>query len=589
MKSLLNLIRFCVKGQHPLYIVCLFLGLVMQAISLAQPTLGGDLLVSVVHNSIDSAAIAVILVGLFVLETLLSIIQQMILGNAGEAVVRKLRNELTKKVFSLSVLEFEKRSAGWYSQRLISDVDLVRCFPERVLRIAQSAVMLLGSLIVLASLDITTFLVGLALGLLSLCFAAAASKPIETATDGVQDNYSSIATILQDAFQANRVLRSLNAWDAKERQIMGQISNLYTLGLNKVRVVSFLFPVSSTLMHIANVGTIMFGAVQVAHGVIDFSDLIVFLMYFSYFSSSISQIASSVQQLREARVGSRRIMEFLAICEGSLTKRIDSQDLIGAYSSTLSLLTSPVISFEHVTFSYPDSGTAALNEVTFKVPAEKTTALVGASGGGKTTCLSLIERFYSPSEGSIYINGNLLNCIDIHELRSSTGYIDQNLAIVRGTIRTNLLLAKRNASDDELNEALKLAGLENYSDNLDYEVGENGLNLSGGQRQKLALARTILKDPKLLLMDEPTASLDGISETEYSCLLRQQFPKATILYATHRASLITNADWIVVINDGSVVGQGNHASLLKTCPYYRRLFESLQGNTASQHNSPQQY
>lgn len=575
MKSVLSLINMSAKDQCPRFFCCLLLGIALQGISLLQPQLSGDLLNSI-QNGENYAPIAWTLVFLLVLNAMLSISQQATLGKASEKVVRSLRNTLTERIFSLPVLTYEQRTSGWYSQRLLSDPELVRYSPEEMIRTVQACIMLTASLFALIRLDAATLLVGLLLGLIALSFAAAASKPIETVTESVQECAASITSQMESAFLANRILRSYNAWASEKDALNGQVTKVYQLGLRKIRTASLFSPIASALMQVANVGTILFGAIQVARGILSFTDLIVFLMYFSFFSSAISQIVSSIQDLREAEAGSKRIIECLSWCEENRSPNLTSQDGPRPQPSQVSAMVSPCIRFEHVSFTYPGIKAATLHDVSFSVPSGKTTALVGASGGGKTTCLGLVERFFPPSEGTITLDRTDLSHIDVDALRSTIGYIDQGAMTVHGSLRANLLLAKSDASEDEVKEALQLAGLEEYRDNLDYYVGENGLTLSGGQKQRLALARTILKAPRLLLMDEPTANLDGISEQDYFALFRRCFPNATILYSAHRESLIMSADWIVVIKDGTVLGEGEHDDLMENCAYYRELIGALQ-------------
>lgn len=183
-----------------------------------------------------------------------------------------------------------------------------------------------------------------------------------------------------------------------------------------------------------------------------------------------------------------------------------------------------------------------------------------------------MERFFSPSKGKILLDGIELSDIPLEEYRDSIGFIDQSASLISGTVEDNLRLAKLSASHFDMENALDSVGLGDIP--LDRDVGERGLALSGGQRQRIALARTIIRNPKVLILDEPTSSLDGISEREVDCLLRSLFDGRTIVYAAHRLSSILSADWIVVLNEGKIEGQGMHHDLYESCLYYRRLIDS---------------
>ena len=198
--------------------------------------------------------------------------------------------------------------------------------------------------------------------------------------------------------------------------------------------------------------------------------------------------------------------------------------------------------------------------------------MVGASGGGKTTCLGLIERFFSPTKGEIFLDDIELSSIPLEEYRDSNGFIDQSASLISGTVEEDLRLGNPSASCSDMENALGSVGLGGLP--LDREVGERGLSLSGGQRQRIALARTVVRNPQILILDEPTSSLDGISEREIDLLLRDLFGGRTIVYAAHRLSSILNADWIVVLNEGKIEGQGRHQDLYNSCLYYRSLIDS---------------
>lgn len=186
--------------------------------------------------------------------------------------------------------------------------------------------------------------------------------------------------------------------------------------------------------------------------------------------------------------------------------------------------------------------------------------------------MGLIERFFSPTKGEIFLDDIELSSIPLEEYRDSIGFIDQSASLISGTVEENLRLGNPSASCSDMENALGSVGLGGLP--LDREVGERGLSLSGGQRQRIALARTVVRNPQILILDEPTSSLDGISEREIDLLLRDLFGGRTIAYAAHRLSSILNADWIVVLNEGKVEGQGRHQDLYNSCLYYRSLIDS---------------
>ncbi|BDR54856.1 hypothetical protein KIMH_09670 [Bombiscardovia apis] len=373
---------------------------------------------------------------------------------------------------------------------------------------------------------------------------------------------------IQESASAMRMLKAYNAIEGEKRKLYDTISQAFHSGKKLIYLYSSLGPITQILSQLGNVLAILYGAYQVASGSMEFATLVMFLMYFSYFSSATTSIASAVGQFQQALVGAQRVDEFMMMEE-------EEND---ARSCAVTLIEAPVVSFNNVYHQYSLGQNYSLKAVSFNVPAGKITALVGESGGGKTTCLGLMERFFMPTSGKITINGNNLSELDISELRNCVAFVEQEPCILTGTIRDNVKLGKQTATDEEITFALAQVGLcitgVSQENLLDRHVGESGLSLSGGQKQRIAIARALIRTPKLLLMDEPTSSLDGLAEGEISELIRNRFPNTTLLYSAHRLSLILEADWIIVIKDGIVLDSGRHSDLMNRCKYYKKLVEA---------------
>jgi ABC-type multidrug transport system fused ATPase/permease subunit len=234
----------------------------------------------------------------------------------------------------------------------------------------------------------------------------------------------------------------------------------------------------------------------------------------------------------------------------------------------------PMLELQHVDFAYPD-GTAVLSDVSFAVPRGTRTALVGPSGAGKSTLLSLIERFHDVTGGSLRLDGVDVRDLARTTLRARLGYVEQEAPVLAGSLRDNLLLAAPDSTDDELREVLAAVGLTGLTTRtpagLDAPVGEGGVLLSGGERQRLAISRSLLARPELLLLDEPTASLDARNERALSQALDAIADRTTMVVVAHRLSTVVSADQIVVLEAGRVVGVGRHRELLDSSPLYRDL------------------
>ncbi|WP_162176043.1 ABC transporter ATP-binding protein [Bifidobacterium bombi] len=262
-----------------------------------------------------------------------------------------------------------------------------------------------------------------------------------------------------------------------------------------------------------------------------------------------------------------------------LEREVTSIEVSPRNGATQKIIVPPQINFKEISFHYPDCRSNALNNISFSIPAGKITAIVGSSGGGKTTCLGMLERFYEPQSGSITINGEEISNLNLSTYRNYVSYVDQNSVLATGTIRDNLDLGDVSYSDQEMMTALRQVGLTELARTsrrslLDEPVGEQGLSLSGGQKQRLSIARALLHHPSLLVMDEPTSSLDGLSEQKIIDLLTTHKNELTLCYTAHRLSTILKADWIVVIDHGKVLAEGEHKQLMKSCDYYKALITS---------------
>lgn len=565
MKTLLKVLGRSISHHRFLYILCLLLGGISELLVLVQPQLGGKLIEGVQSGQLSGSIVAE-LVFILASNALVTMCQQLVLGKICEDSAYELRCGLVERFFSLPILEQESKAPGWYSQRIVSDVDLTKALPGQSIALFQATIILIGSTIALLCIEPITFFVGASFGVLSLVFAVIASRPLVKLREGIQDAYTGITAGAQESMRTGRVLRAYGAWNASRKELELEVSRAHEDGLRLSVINSCLFPIASILMQLANIGTILFGAFRVADGAIAFSGLVMFLMYFSAFSSSVSQLSGSISRMREAEAGERRLTELETMnVERSIRYNHQIPNIISGAAE---------IQFNNVSFSYDGETEFALKDASFIVPAGKRTAIVGASGGGKTTCLGLLEKFFFPNSGEILLNGMPLNEIETSRLRASIGYVDQDAVVMRGTIRSNLSVGREGISDSEMEKVLDLVGLTLPQPRLDYQTGENGSALSGGQKQRLALARSFLGLPNLLIMDEPTSSLDGIAEHEINDIIRKAFSSITVLCTAHRLSQILSSDWIVVVNEGQVVAQGPHEILMDTCEYYRELVAS---------------
>ena len=314
------------------------------------------------------------------------------------------------------------------------------------------------------------------------------------------------------------------------------------------------------MMMLLFLGILGYGAIRVMNGSLTMGALVSFLMNLFQIMSPVIIISQFFNELSKTSGSTQRINEMLNEPEEIAQ---DEQNVD---------ITNKELKLEHVDFSYED-GKPILHDINVQAKPNTVVAFAGPSGGGKSTIFSLIERFYKPTAGEITIGGENIDEISLENWRKQIGLVGQNSAVMPGTIRENLLYGlEREVSDDELWQALNMAYAKNFvqemDDQLDIQIGERGIKLSGGQRQRIAIARAFLRNPKILMLDEATASLDSESEAMVQKALSSLMKDRTTLVIAHRLSTIVDADTIYFIDHGTVSGSGKHEELIKSTPLY---------------------
>ncbi|MEE6739510.1 ABC transporter ATP-binding protein, partial [Lacticaseibacillus paracasei] len=351
-----------------------------------------------------------------------------------------------------------------------------------------------------------------------------------------------------------------------------RIDRLYRLGLKEAVYDAVAQPVMTTLMMGMIVGVLAYGASRVASGSMNMGTLFAFLMYLTQLIGPFSTLGQFFAETAKASGSTARIDELLQQPEESRTGR-PLKDASGQ-----------ALTMSHVSFSY-DQETPVLKDVTVTAAPNQVIAFAGPSGGGKSTIISLLERFYSPDSGHILIGDQDIANLNVEDWREQIGLVGQDATIMAGTIRYNLTYgATRNYTDEELWHVLDMAYAKTFVEampqGLDTEVGERGVKVSGGQRQRLAIARAFLRDPKILMLDEATASLDAESEMMVQKALAKLMHGRTTIVIAHRLSTIMNANRIYFIENGTVSGSGTHEDLIKSHPIYREYVKDQFGKAA---------
>jgi ABC-type multidrug transport system, ATPase and permease components len=357
-----------------------------------------------------------------------------------------------------------------------------------------------------------------------------------------------------------RLIKSSNGEDFEKVTGGKFIDRIFKVGIKDAKVEAVLQPIMTTVMLGIFVGILGYGAVRIQQGTLSSGSLVAFLLYLFNIITPVASFATFFSQVQKAMGSTERIQEILNT-EPEVSTVGKAVDVEGK-----------TITAAHLNFSY-DADNQILHDVSFEAKPNTVIAFAGPSGGGKSTIFALLERFYQPDNGSILIGNQSIKDIDLASWRSQIGYVSQDSAVFAGSIRDNLQYGlNRQLTDEELWHGLKLAYADEFvkvfPEQLDTQIGERGVKLSGGQKQRIAIARAFLRDPKILMLDEATASLDSESEEKVQRALDQLMVGRTTLVIAHRLSTIVDADQIYFIEQGAVTGHGTHKELMKDHELY---------------------
>jgi len=378
-----------------------------------------------------------------------------------------------------------------------------------------------------------------------------------------QDEMASFSGNLGRVLGDIRLVKAYNGEGLeKEKGFLG-VGQLFHFGLKEARIQAVISPFMTTIMMMILVILIGYGGIRVSSGALTAGTLVAIIIYMFQIVVPFSQMASFFTAFQKALGATDRIQYLLGLEQEPYEGKAEDGVLSGD------------LTFEQVDFSYEHSK-PILTGVSFTVPANSTIALVGPSGGGKTTIFSLIERFYQPDSGIIRIGGVQIPDLDLSLWRSQIGYVSQDSPVMTGTIRDNIGYGVgREVTDEEVRQAASMANanrfIEKLPDSYDTEVGERGVKLSGGQRQRIAIARAILRDPQILLLDEATSNLDSESEQLVQHAIKNLMKGRTTLIIAHRLSTVIEADQLLVIEDGQITGRGTHQQLVESHKLYKKL------------------
>lgn len=539
------------------------MSVVTTLVSLIIPLFTKNLVDSFSLSSMKPTQIGLMIL-VFIIQALAGGLSIYMLNSVGQNMVASLRDRLWKKLLVLPVPYYDSHLTGETISRMTNDTAVVKgLITDNLTNFLSGVIAIIGSISVLIYLDWKMTLIMLTAVPLALLVLVPLGRQMHKISKGLQDETARFTGILSQVLSEIRLVKASNAEPNEYKSGKIGIANLLQFGLKEARVQAMIGPAIGLVLMMLLVVIIGYGGVRVSSGALTAGELVAFILYLIQIVMPMSQLTMFFTQLQKAIGATERIITALHADEED---HATGRELHDAFQP---------IQLEHVTFAY-ESGENVLEDLTFTVKPGKVTAIVGPSGGGKTTLFSLVERFYHPVSGTIRIGSDPIDSFSLQSWRSQIGYVSQESPLIAGTIRDNIAYGTHKAiSEEELHRAAEMAYANIFIDELpegyDTEVGERGIKLSGGQRQRISIARALLRDPKLLMLDEATSSLDSQSELAVQKALQNLMKGRTTLVIAHRLSTVVDADQILFIEKGKITGSGTHEELFQTHSMYREF------------------
>lgn len=479
------------------------------------------------------------------------------------------RNEIYAKLQRLSFSYHDRNQTGQLMIRATDDVEKVRLF------IGQGLLMTLHSLILLGSALAILFLTNpsltivilpvLPVALLMFVIFGFVTQPMFMR---VQVKLSRLNTILQENLAGIKVIKAFVREPQEEARFARAAEDLMRQHIQVAKTFSFLFPVIFLIANLGQAAVLYFGGKQIIGGSLTFGEWQKFSLYLAFVFFPLGQLGFIISQMSQAGASAQRVFEILD-AESEVTDKPNAIPLPPIRGR---------VEFERVTFRYFGSGDPVLREVSFVAEPGQTVALLGATGSGKSTIINLIPRFYDVSEGRVLIDGYDVRDVRLDSLRSQIGIVLQDATLFSGTIRDNIAFGRPDASMEEVIAAAKAAAAHDFimgfPQGYDTPVGERGVTLSGGQKQRIAIARALLMNPRILILDDSTSSVDALTEYQIQQALTRLMRGRTSFVIAQRISTVRNADLILVLEKGRIVAQGKHEELLENSALYAEIYHS---------------
>jgi ATP-binding cassette, subfamily B, bacterial MsbA len=538
------------------------------AINLALLRLAGRLwdVITVHHDAPRMTELIALFLGLVILQGLCSMGHSYLTAWVSQHIVADFRTHLFAHLQTLSVSFFARRRTGELLSRLMNDVTVIQSVvTETPIDTAKQLVTFVGGIAFLLAMNWRLCLLILLLLPLLVVVAKFFGRRLKSLSTSIQDQTAALSTLIEEVISGIRIVKSFVQTKREETRFTTQVGQNLSLTMRRATIMAIFIPVISLLTFSAAAAVLWYGGRQVIDGTVSPGDLFAFVLFAGILIGPFSSAARVFAQVREAQGATERVFEIL-----------DQQSEVSdSPNANVLANVSGHIRVEHLSFAY-DPRQPVLTDISFEAQPGELVAIVGPTGAGKTTAMNLIHRFYDPTEGRITIDGQDLRQVTLESWYRQIALVPQETILFGGTILDNIRYGNREASEEMVEAASRAAHahdfIMSFPDQYHTVVGEKGINVSGGQRQRIALARAILKNPRILLLDEATSALDSESERLVQEALEQLMKGRTTFVIAHRLTTIQQADRILVLNKGRLVEAGTHSELMDRQELYHYLY-----------------
>ena len=538
------------------------------AVNLALLRLAGALwdVITVQHDAGRMNNLIALFLGLVVIQGLCSMGHSYLTASVSQHIVADFRRHLFAHLQTLSVGFFARRRTGELLSRLMNDVTVIQSVvTETPIDTAKQLVTFVGGIGFLLAMNWRLCLLILVLLPLLVFVAKLFGRRLKSLSTSIQDQTAALSTLIEEVIAGIRVVKSFVQTTREEARFSAQVEQSLSLTLRRAGIMAVFIPVISLLTFSAAAAVLWYGGRQVIDGAVSPGELFAFVLFAGILIGPFSSAARVFAQIREAQGATARVFEIL-----------DTYPEIRDLPNAIALpAVSGHIAAEHVSFTY-DARQPVLTDVSFGSKPGELVAIVGPTGAGKTTVMNLLHRFYDPTAGRITVDGIDLRQVTLESWYRQIALVPQETILFGGTILDNIRYGNRDATEEAVKEASRAAYAHDFimgfPDQYQTLVGEKGINLSGGQRQRIAIARAVLKNPRILLLDEATSSLDTESERLVQEALERLMKGRTTVVIAHRLTTIQRADRILVLDKGRVVESGTHGELMARQGLYHYLY-----------------